>query len=307
MKTRILLAIALTLLTLGAAYGVQRVLFKSPPESAVAVGSAPDPNTKAKANTLGQATALEVLGQVQRKDAQGHWVDIRVGDRLDIDTVVRTSRGASARLAVGENVVVEVPEEAELAVAEVSEGLSRVRLDDGRIASFVKSKEGFQLRVEFQGSDVKAETSGGAFYAMKQGAGPISVASKEGTTRVSSQAGAVAVGAGEQTVVEPGKAPSVPVKIPTSLLLKLGRIPSQLRTRETTIQGSTSPGAIVSLNGERTTANADGQFEQHVALQEGENALTVEVVDAVGRKQKQDLPKIRVDSRPPNVVGKVKW
>ncbi len=306
MKARILLAMALTLMTIGGAYGLQRALF---PSSNVAGAPLTEAHPTHNANTPNQAAAVvaEVFGQVQRKDASGHWVNLRAGERLDVNSVVRTSVGASARLAVGDSVVVDVAEETELAVAEVSATLSRVRLDDGRIASIVKNTAGFKLRVEVKESDVKAETSEGEFFVMKRGAGGVSVMSKAGTTNVSSKGEEVAVRAGEQTLVEPGKAPAIPVKIPSSLLLKLGRVPPQVRTRETIVQGSTSPGAVVSLNGERTTADATGHFEHRVSLNEGPNVIQVEAEDTLGRKATEKLPKIDVDSQPPNVSGKVKW
>ncbi len=306
MKARILLAIALTLLTIGGAYGVQRALFPTANVSGALLSEARLPQNAAKSNQAA-AVVAEVFGQVQRKDASGHWIDLRVGEHLDVNSVVRTSVGASARLAVGESVVMDVAEETEFAVAEVSARLSRVRLDDGRIGSIVKNTAGFKLRVEVKESDVKAETSEGEFFVMKRGAGGVSVMSKSGITSVSSKGEEVAVRAGEQTFVEPGQAPAVPMKIPSSLLLKLGRVPPQVRTRETTVQGSTSPGAVVSLNGERTTADAAGHFEHRVPLNEGPNVIQVEVEDTAGRKAAEKLPKIDVDSQPPNVTGKVKW
>ncbi len=304
MKARILLAIALTLLTLGGAYGLQRALFPTANVSSAPLSEAHLAQNAAKSNQAA-AVVAEVFGQVQRKGASGHWVDLRVGEHLDVKSVVRTSVGSSARLAVGESVVMDVAEETEFAVAEVSARLSRVILDDGRIGSIVTA--GGKLRVEVKGSDVKAETSEGEFFVMKRGVGGVSVMSKSGTTSVSSKGEEVAVRAGEQTFVEPGKAPAVPVKIPSSLLLKLGRVPPQVRTRETTVQGSTSPGAVVSLNGERTTADAAGHFEHRVPLNEGPNVIQVEVEDTQGRKAAEKLPKIDVDSQPPNVSGKVKW
>jgi hypothetical protein len=305
-KKRVLIALGLTLLIVLAAMATQSRLFlsESSPEVASAVGTTPLSASKAEAP---RASVEAMTGEVFRRDARGSWVPVRVGDELHPNTFVKTSTNATARLALGEVAVVDVAEETEIAVAEVSDTLSRVRLEDGRIASVVEETQGFRLRVEVKDSDVRAETRQGVFYVMRRGGGIVSVASRQGTTTVSSRGEEVSVAAGEQTVVEPGQAPVVPMKIPASLLLKLGRVPERLRTREATITGSTSPGAVVSLNGTVTTADGAGNFEQKVPLDEGANVVKVEVQDAFGRRHTEELPKIEVDTRPPKVEGKVKW
>lgn len=79
---------------------------------------------------------------------------------------------------------------------------------------------------------------------------------------------------GEQTVVAENSAPSAPTKLPSSLLLKLGRPPpSRLRVRQVEVTGSTSPGAIVTVGGTVFAPNEFGRFKSMVALVDGLSRL----------------------------------
>jgi hypothetical protein len=63
----------------------------------------------------------------------------------------------------------------------------------------------------------------------------------------------------------------------------------------------------VVIDGRPTMVGADGRFTRTVSLREGANDIVVVVEDALGRRQEASLPRITVDSRAPNVAGKVIW
>ncbi len=80
----------------------------------------------------------------------------------------------------------------------------------------------------------------------------------------------------------------------------------KLRYRSTVVEGETSPGAIVVVNGvEARTVN--GRFTATVPLNEGANTVTVVSRDILGREAKQVVRGIEVDSRPPAAEGRVSW
>jgi hypothetical protein len=251
----------------------------------------------------------EAVGKVERRGPDGKWQALATGDEINPSDELRTGAQSSARLDLGLSVVVTVADETELNVGELSSTLSRVRLDDGRIVSEVRGSKDFRFRVQVKGSEAVAEAArGGKFAVLKRGEAGVTVASEQGSVLVVARNQGVRVGAGEQSVVEPGAAPSPPSRIPSSLLLKLGRPPlSRLQDSEIEVSGETNPGATVIIDGVAKVAGADGQFARAVTLREGRNDIVVTVEDALGRRREATLPNITVDRRAPGVSGKVVW
>jgi len=309
MGRRVLLALAIVIAIVLAGYSVFRVLLGGGPGEP---GSIPSASASASAATAPSAVRERVVvrsaaGTLERRGPDGKWIKLLPGDEISAKDQIRTGEGATASIDLGDTVTVDVAEQTVLNVAELSSTLSRVRLDDGRIVSKVRGTKGYRFRVQVKGSDAVAETASGRFAVMRRSGGAVTVAAQEGAVNVKAQQQDVRVEAGEQSVVNPGSAPSPPSKIPTSLLLKLGKPPSRLRKRETEIAGETAPGAIVTINGVHTTAGSDGSFARTVALREGANDIVVVVEDVLGRRKEAELPKITVDSRAPGVRGTVVW
>jgi len=307
MGRRVLLALAIVIAIVLAGYFVLRVMLgggqPGPGPIASASASAARPADEARKRVV----VRSAVGRIERRSGDGKWIQLRPGDEIGTKDQIRTAEGATASIDLGDAVTVDVAESTVLNVAELSSTLSRVRLDDGRIVSKVRGSKDYRFRVQVKGSDAVAETASGKFAVVRRGGGAVTVAAQEGAVNVKAQQQDVRVEAGEQSIVNPGSAPSPPSKIPTSLLLKLGKPPSRLRTRETDIVGQTSPGAVVSINGVPMTVGADGNFTRKVALREGANDIVVVVEDALGRRKEAELPKITVDSRAPGVHGKVVW
>ncbi|MBN1605013.1 MAG: FecR domain-containing protein [Polyangiaceae bacterium] len=254
------------------------------------------------------ASTLEVHGTVERRSEGGSWQSLNEGDPVDINDEVRTGPSSTARLQLGPQVTVELAGGTGINVAQLSETLSRIRLQDGRVVSEVRGGAGFRFRVQVQGNNAQAESGAGRFAVLRRAGAPAVFAAEQGTLDVTGSGDTVSLHPGEQTQVVDGGAPSAPTRIPTSLLLKLGRPPpSRLRTRQVAITGQTSPGAVVHAGGAVAAPDAAGQFSMTVALVDGPNEIVVEVEDVAGRRQQAKLPRITVDTHPPHVAGKVLW
>lgn len=315
MGRRVIVAFAFALIALAIGTFVQQGWLRaSPPPPPLAGGLSDSVRVELPLETI---TIVSVDGKAERRRDDGTWEAIDASSQLAADDVVRTDDGSTMELALGAAVHVRVAEATELTLGEVSRSLSRIELADGRLASVVDA--GYRFRVEVRDSDATAETDGGAFAVMSRDAGAVAVAASEGTVRLSSGGEAVDVRSGQLSVAERGRAPSSPAKIPASLFLKLGRGvsvgPAQVQVD---VEGTTVPGAVVRVAGRATSSQARGAFKQTVVLREGQNAIIVEVEDAMGRRAVGEVPVIRRAAEPsppeptprrapPSVDARVSW
>lgn len=310
MRVRLAIAALLTVSLVGAGAVLSARLLDSsdaPTDRGVlaTLKSAPEPAAAAQSDRVG---VLELKGTVEYRHAGGKWRTLEPGTPLDIRGEVRTGSGSMARLRLGSAVTVELADSTAINIAQLSETLSRIRLQDGRVVSEVDAERGVRLRVQVQGTDAEAETGSGRFAVMRRGNTPAVFASERGNLEVAAAGKTVDVRPGEQTVVSPGRAPSQPTRIPPSLLLKLGTPPpSRMRERKVLIAGMTAPGAAVRAGGSVATADSEGRFSNAVSLVDGPNEIVVEVEDVLGRRTRGALPRIVVDSSAPRVRGKVVW
>jgi len=278
----------------------------SPPQMAPSDTNGPDDATTTP-TTPPAALIASARGRVQVRRGGGDWQDAPAGAVLGPDDAVRAGRNAEATLRLGAGVEVRLSPRSELSVRELTEAVSRVRLDEGHVAAVVGSG-GRTLRVQARGSDAEAESKGGTFGVVTDGKGTLAVAATTGTVRVSAAGAAVDVSAGQSTTVDAGKAPTTPTSMPTSLFLKVGELAAtQTNQTTTTVSGTTSPGAVVRVGDEVSTADARGRFALKVPLKDGRNELAVEVVDASGRRQDQGLPAVVVDRVKPPIDAAVQW
>lgn len=257
--------------------------------------------------TVQRIRVTAATGTVERRVADGTWSPVSVGDELSLRDEVRTTPGATVVIELGDRATVDVAEQTSVTLAELSETLSRVTLQEGRISAKVHESDSARLRVEVSGSDAVAETDEGQFSVLSSGTGQVAVASQEGAVDVSSEGETVRVGAGEQSIVRADLPPSPPEKIPGSFFLKVGGPGKTVqRKKQTTIRGTTTPGAVVSINGVRGEVDENGVFSTKVTLREGRNRITVVVEDVSGRRKQQSVPVV-VDTRAPDVKSEVDW
>jgi hypothetical protein len=310
MARRALMALlfACVLVTLGLA--VEHLVMTPPKDSVSPNGhrttdSANAANSKRRAT---MATTLDAEGAVEHRTPGETWRPLGIGEAVGIDNEVRTGPSSRARLQLGSQVTVELADNTGINVAQLSETLSRVLLQDGRVVSEVRAAEGFRFRVQVQGNNSQAETSAGRFGVLRRSGTPAAFAAEQGSVTVTGAGRSVTLQQGEQTFVADNDVPSAPTKLPSSLLLKLGRPPpSRLRARQVQVSGETSPGTIVTIGTTVTAPNESGQFKSTVALVDGPNEIRVQVEDVAGRRQTAKIPNVTVDSSPPHVTGKVVW
>lgn len=239
-----------------------------------------------------------VEGTVQHVGADGV-SDAQPGQVLETSDRVVAKEGSRAVLGLGEDTRLVLHESSSVRVLGQGEDGLRVELEDGRVQATVRPGAGV-VGVRAGTREVKTEN---ASFAM-------GLADDE-TVMVDVSVGEVALrGFGDQTqlatgqriVAVPGREPQVNA-IPESLLLDV-RWPEQVRTRDAQVlvSGRTEPGATVRIKGlaggEKVIADQTGGFELTVSLAEGDNALELEAIDALGNQRRVSWSITR-DSRGP--------
>jgi hypothetical protein len=106
----------------------------------------------------------------------------------------------------------------------------------------------------------------------------------------------VIVRAGQQSIVKPGEAPSPPITIPSSLLLKVS-MPTKktINTPKLVLKGDVQPGAMVEVQGRIVTVDDRGHFEVPITLKEGKNSLSVQA-RSVGGTEAKSASNVELDT-----------
>lgn len=308
MMRRWLLALVFVLLALGIGLLAQKALLEPSPMIAPSAEQTPAVEYTAAATPPVALTAnvLDLEGAAEVYDSKsGRWRPLTVKEELADDAVLRTQRGR-VNLRIGETIEVDVSPFSQFRLKELTNRLSKVRLEQGLVTANVTLSEESELVMQVLGSEVEARSKDGSFAVLRGQQGHATIAGKRGTVTVQSAGSSVVIAQGEQSVVAPGEAPTPPMLIPGELLIKLTQGQKKLRYRSTRVDGETSPGAVITVNGVETTT-ATGHFSVNVPLNEGNNSLTVISRDALGREKKQVVRGIEVDTSPPQAKGRVQW
>ncbi len=226
------------------------------------------------------AMAARVEGLVEHQTAQGTWIAIGEGETLSVLDTVRVGADSHAIFSIGDSIRFTAPAHSEFRLLEVSEVVSRIQLDEGRIAA---SAEGRPLRIEVENSDAIAETADGEFSVMTR-EGVVAVATKRGAVELSAQGKTVSVEAGMQSLVQAGSVPARPTTIPSSLFLKVHRPRASENLETVVVRGRATPGALVEMSGTQIPVGPGGAFMRTVPLAAGSRHIEVEVLDAQGRR-----------------------
>jgi len=289
-----LVAIAIVV---GTGYLVRDHLFAAtpsrPPAIAVVVTTAVDAAVPERQTSV----VVDLDGRVEKR-AGTTWLPVAIGDELSPQDSIRTGEDAHAHIKTGAQLV-ELGDRSEVTVGEISATVSQFLLSEGRVTANTGPTRGHTIRIETRGT--VAETDAGTFAVAS--AGDVAVAAERGNVTVTAQHESIQVHAGEQTIVATGAAPSAPTRIPASLFLKVS---AGGRDAIALLHGETEPGAIVSINGVRSLANAKGGFDSNVALTAGDNVIVVSVQDATGRS-KQQVIKRNLDRTKPAIKTEVDW
>jgi hypothetical protein len=227
------------------------------------------------------AEVVSVKGEVQRRGPDGAWRGVVLGDRLQAEESIRTSRGSAAALAVGQRSRLAVAEGTQLTVRELTAAVHRLQLSRGHVAVDYQPDGRRVLRIENDGGGAVAETRGARFSVLSSGVA-LAVATETGAVTLTSAGRSEEVPAGAQSVAFAGAAPSPAAAPPIDLLLKVAR-GGDAGLPCSTVQGRATPGAEVEVDGEPAAVDRDGRFTARVTPREGRVLVSVVARDASGR------------------------
>jgi hypothetical protein len=269
----------------------------SPPPSPPSLPQAPPPEAPPERRSL-ELKLEEIRGTVEVRRGGGQWRTASVGEALHPSDAVRTREGAYAVIVGGEAVEVRMEAGAEISVEALTNSLTRLLLNTGMTTARLKLGEGQTLEMKTAGSDAVARTEGGTFTLSNNGAGTVALATIVGEVAFSGQRKVVIVRAGQQSIIRPGRGPTEPTPIPTSLLLKVNW-PARAQ-RKVVVSGQTDPGNQVVVEGQPVPTDEEGRFSQPLSLKEGENSVRV-LTRSVGGLQHEEKRDLTLDTTPPPV------
>ncbi|MDP2270962.1 MAG: hypothetical protein Q8N23_22540 [Archangium sp.] len=239
----------------------------------------------------------ELTGTVQiRRGLDGGWQDAKPGDALLPSDGVRTTDGSYAVLVGGETWEVKMEPGTEVGIGDLKESITRLLLESGMAKATVRGQGRHTFEVRATGSDASATTDGGVFTIASNGLGTVAVGTESGEVSFSGAGRVVIVRAGQQSIVKPGQAPSAPITIPSSLLLKVS-MPTKktINTPKLVLKGDVQPGALVEVQGKIVSVDERGHFEVPVFLKEGKNSLSVQA-RSVGGTQAKSSAAVELDT-----------
>jgi hypothetical protein len=251
----------------------------------------------------------ELTGTVEVKSPNGEWHVAQKGDVLKPSDGVRTQDGSYAVLVGGEYWEVKMESGTEVEVGELSSSISRLLLGSGMAHATVRGGGRHSFEVKATKGDALARTDAGTFTISSNGEGTVAVGTEEGSVELVGKGRVVIVRAGQRSVVLPGQAPTEPVQVPGSLLLKVS-LPAVTLTNKTkmTLVGQTEPGARIEVAGHVVKVDATGHFTTPLHLEEGQNpigvrALSVGGVEATSKHSVELDTQVRKVTVDPNLWG----
>lgn len=271
------------------------LFFGRGPAAGIVAPAAPAP---APTPTVQSVQVTRATGDAWLTRGGGERVRLVAGTVLQASDAIETTEGSAIELGAGDSYQVFLEGSARFDVKEIAAELSRFRLEDGLLEAKVKSDAGRVVVIE--SSDDATVRTGGGHVAVAASGGRVAVGVTEGEAQLGSGGQIVAVSAGEQSIAERGKAPSKPVPLPRSLLLKVAwPATRETNRRRIVVKGHASPGALVSVGGERVRVGADGVFTHVLTLREGQQTIEAVARDVAGRRERSKSPPVVLDTRAP--------
>jgi ferric-dicitrate binding protein FerR (iron transport regulator) len=222
---------------------------------------------------------------------------LRAGVDLRPEDVLETAEGASVELVAGGSYTVILEGASRFAVKEIATEVSRFRIEDGLVTARVREDPSRAVVVEASGA--VARTRGGEL-AMSSVAGAVSVGVTGGSAEFEAAGQIVTLRPGQGSVAAAGRPPTPPAPLPRSLLLKVdwprGR---KTNVRKLLVRGQATPGAVLTVGGQRVTVGPDGRFTQAVWLREGAQEIDAVARDVAGRHERSRSPVVILDTRAP--------
>jgi len=260
------------------------------------------PPSTLEAAVPGKPVELKVTrveGTVEIRRASGQWGQVKAGDTLQPSDGVRTGEGSTAILSGGDQYEVSLEPQTEVAVDELTDSISRVMLGNGMATAKVKAGK-HVFEVHARNSDAVARTRQGTFAISNNAMGTVAVGTREGEVEFAGRGKTVIVRAGQESLVRPGEAPSDPIALPSSLLLKVDWPAGKILTKaDVVVSGHSEPGTIVIVQGHHAPVNAKGDFLVHLkGLKDGKVPLKVKAQSVSGLQQEEEQ-EVRIDTHGP--------
>ncbi|NPD25199.1 FecR domain-containing protein [Corallococcus exiguus] len=260
--------------------------------------------TDAEAKKAVELVLSSFEGTVDVKHGEaGTWEPARKDMALRPTDVVRTGRGSWAVLLNGESVELRMEAETEISVEEISNELSKVMLSSGLATATVRGRPNVRhtFVLKAKNGDAEASTSQGTFTMSNNGKGTVSVGTREGDVKLTGKEGKyVIVRAGQRSIVRPGKEPSAPEPIPSTMFVRMEWPTGPQRNREVTVVGHTDPGSRVTMDGASVPTDENGQFTLNLSLKDGANLVKVAAVGVGGARQDEQHELTLVPPPPPS-------
>jgi len=204
------------------------------------------------------------------------------GEHLRADDSLRTGKGATTDLRIGDRSRLTVTESSQLTIREISAKSHRFQLARGRVKADYKPDGQRVLRIESAGGVVESR---GARFSMLSTGTAVAIATDTGAVTLRAQDGSVEVGEGQQAVALQGRPPSASEPIPAAVLLKVANAAAATDEVCATVEGVAPPGAEVSVEGAPAVVGPDGHFRVRVPRSADRREVVVALRDAAGREE----------------------
>lgn len=255
-----------------------------------------------------RSLVLASLEGIVEIESGGVWIPLRAGDKIFANSRIRIKEDSVAMIQVGEESFIKVEPGSELFLQEVSGDRIKAKLEGGKLSADLKSGASPPVQVEGEGGEALVESRGGEFTVVADSKGALTVAAKGGDVSLTDQGGLTRVVPGEVAMTAPDK-PMMKSEIPQSVFLEVKwPWPATARTnkKEVLVSGSTSVGAVITINGVRTETDFNGNFVSLVPLAEGRNVMVVTAEGIMGDRKEEVSPEIIVDTVVPEIEIKTR-
>lgn len=235
-----------------------------------------------------EAVVVSVSGNVQKSQG-GAWAQLSAGEKLAVNSELRTGKGASTEVRVGDRDKVTVSEMSQLIVKDLTQEVRRLRLTRGRLTVDEQDPLAPPLRVE-DGNGAVAEGRKARFSVLSTGTA-IAVATEKGEVTLTSNMHTVAVTPGSESVAVRGRAPAAPRPVSRKVLLAVANaIIGAHAEMCAELDGTVPPGTELSIDDIVTLPDEQGRFHLKVPRARGKKAVLVALRDASGHTKTREVP-----------------
>lgn len=226
--------------------------------------------------------ASSVTGTVWIEDGGGRR-RTHVGDAVMAGARLESEGDGSITLGQASSVAVTIFEETSVELASLSGGAVSWRMDRG-----VLSAESFDgaapLTIEIRGLGESVRVAQGHGGVLADGTGAFAVACTRGRVEVVGEGVATPIAAGQELVARGAR--RAMRRTATELALEVTPVgPVPVGTREVVVTGTTTPGVLLTVGGQRVAVGEDGRFSVALPYDGRSKRLVVRVRDVLDRSR----------------------